>query len=228
VRAQGPVGKLERCAPSSWKRLCPTRRWRGTRQKAARLSARSLGDFCISRHDRGCLSFGLAWRRFFGCSAASWRGHVSQRARAGYERGSGSAVHVITDSAAFAARVFSRRGVLATPRAATRPRDTDFGAVGRIEDELEASVGERALSGLGRGGACLQFTRGDVRCIRARPDAEGRRLVRRASSGIGSLGDAQSPNHAMERTAGSLGFTFEMARTLFLRAMRHPARCRSS
>jgi hypothetical protein len=57
-------------------------------------------------------------------------------------------------------------------RRATRRCDADFRSAGDTEDELQPSAGGSALSGSGRGDSDRQFTRGDVRCIRARTDAE--------------------------------------------------------
>ncbi len=70
------------------------------------------------------------------------------------------------------ARAFSRRGVRRSDRRATRRSDTDFRTVAHIEDELEAFRGGSARSGLGRGASDRQRTLGDVRCGRARTDAE--------------------------------------------------------
>ena len=81
-------------------------------------------------------------------------------ARAEYERRLGVAVHAFSGSVASAARAFSRRGVWRSDRRATRRSDTDFRTVAHIEDELEAFRGGSALSGLGRGKAGRQWTRG--------------------------------------------------------------------
>ena len=51
--------------------------------------------------------------------------------------------------------------------------DTDFRSVGYIEDELEVSCGESALSAEGETELDQQRTRGDTRRSRARTDAEG-------------------------------------------------------
>jgi hypothetical protein len=113
------------------------------------------------------------------------------------------AVHADTGSDTLAARAFSRRGVLAThrPRRGAVLRTSAVSATPRLSwRRLPARA--RAL-GLGPRRDGWQRFRGDARCIRALPDAEERRLVRRASFRLGSLSDAQSPNHAMERTAGS-------------------------
>jgi hypothetical protein len=79
-------------------------------------------------------------------------------------------------------------------RRATRRCDADFRSAGDTEDELQPSAGGSALSGSGRGDSDRQFTRGDVRCIRARTDAE----VSRSTS---TLEATPTPNQAMQLTA---------------------------
>jgi hypothetical protein len=113
----------------------------------------------------------------------------------------GMAAHVCRGSDAPVARVFSRRAVWRRDRRATRRCDTDFRRVGYVEDELEPSCGESALWGSGRGEGGRQLTRGDVRRIRARTDAEERRIGRSYFSLLARFVDAQSPNYAMQLTA---------------------------
>ena len=92
--------------------------------------------------------------------------------RTEYERRLGVAVHAFSGSVASAARAFPRRPLAATRSAATRRCDTDFRSVGNIEDELEASCGESALSTEREAVLDRQRTPGDTRRSRARTDAE--------------------------------------------------------
>ena len=119
------------------------------------------------------------------------------------------AVHAYTGSEAPAARVFTRRGLLATRPAAARRCHTDFRLVGHAEGELEASAGESALSASGRGDTYRQMIawRHSFTAVRA-PMQKRSTPLAESSSSFGSPGEAQSPNHAMQRTAGRLALNF--------------------
>ncbi len=139
-----------------------------------------------------------------------------------YERRFGFARHVCTGSDAPAARAFSRRGLWRRDRRATRRCDTDFRSVGDTAAEWEAFRGESALSGLGRDDACRQRTLGDVRCGRARTDAEV------SLSMFALFCHAYHLTMRWSEQRAALRSTLEMTTTFSLRATRHPARCRSS
>ena len=69
--------------------------------------------------------------------------------RTEYERRLAVAVHASTGSVASVARAFPRCGAWRRGRRAMRRCDPDFRSVGYIEDELEVSCGESALSAEG-------------------------------------------------------------------------------
>ncbi len=105
----------------------------------------------------------------------------------------GSAVHTFSRSEPSAAGVFSRRGVWPRDRRSTRRCDTDFRSAGHIEEELQASAVESALSAQGEAELDQQRTRGGVCCGRARTDAE-------VLASTSSLYATPTPNQAMQLT----------------------------
>ncbi len=111
------------------------------------------------------------------------------------------ALHALTGSDASAARASSRRGVSRRDRRATWRCDTDFRRVGHIEDELEASVCESALSA--QGGARLPADHARRRSFRSCAHRCRREATpsQTAFTLLPRFGDAQSPNRAMELTA---------------------------
>ncbi len=139
------------------------------------------------------------------------------------------AVHIFTGSEAPASRAFSQPGPLVERPAATRRCDTDFPSVGLIEDELEASAGASALSGLGRGdAACSDSVETLVAFVRA-PMQKQRRLGRKSVSRV--FARSATRNHLTMRWSeqrAAVRFKLVIATSFSLRATRHPARCRSS